>query len=407
MREVSVWNWTLYFLSWEKQTPATHKGMRKKFSNHASCSDYDLTVAELAALPSLIEKGMHELADDSVGRVIYHLNVIPDGPYSADSTKNRPYSLREAFIAEKEELKKIVANEGRVIRSIAEACGGKGGTTDAAAAFASAKSTPVKKAVLAGNAKASERTILQLQHSLEQVQEYNKRLKVDLATSKGGGVMGGGGGGVGGGGVGGGGGRLLGRGGAAVGGLVVPDRARPFPSLFTLAKTVVPPVARPGFCTVTAGSEGIRGRSSPGRALPLFSARPSVTCSHQVTIVFRVLRKDVDVLRVANFMIGRVCGTRCAPKRLCRNRCPSSSLCSWVGGGKRETRGVGVAGFPVPPSRVHTECCTLDRSRLSALIEFLRSVLRERGRGFLDLNCFPSKRIIVVTVTVTHRPNDL
>jgi len=192
--------------------------MRKKFSNHASCSDYDLTVAELAALPSLIEKGMHELADDSVGRVIYHLNVIPDGPYSADSTKNRPYSLREAFIAEKEELKKIVANEGRVIRSIAEACGGKGGTTDAAAAFASAKSTPVKKAVLAGNAKASERTILQLQHSLEQVQEYNKRLKVDLATSKGGGGGGeggggGGGGGVGGGGVGGGGGRSQARGG--------------------------------------------------------------------------------------------------------------------------------------------------------------------------------------------------
>jgi len=76
----------------------------------------------------------------------------------------------------------------------------------------------------------------------------------------------------------------------------------------------------------------------------------------------------------------------------------------WVGGGreKRGESGLRVSPYLLPVS--HTECCTLDRSRLSALIEFLRSVLRERGRGFLDLNCFPSKRNIVVTVTVTHHP---
>ena len=66
VREVSVWNWTLFFLSWETNTPDTHKGARKKFSNHASCSDYDFMVAKLAALPSLTEKGMRELADDSI-----------------------------------------------------------------------------------------------------------------------------------------------------------------------------------------------------------------------------------------------------------------------------------------------------------------------------------------------------
>jgi len=69
---------------------------------------------------------------------------------------------------------------------------------------------------------------------------------------------------------------------------------------------------------------------------------------------------------------------------------------------KRGESGLRVSPYLLPVS--HTECCTLDRSRLSALIEFLRSVLRERGRGFLDLNCFPSKRNIVVTVTVTHHP---
>ena len=247
MMEVSVWNWTLFSLLWETNTPDTHKGAHKEFSNHVSCSDYDLMVAKVAALPSLTENGMRELADDSFGRVISHLNVIPDVAYSADSTKNHPFSFREALITEKEELKKIVANEGRVIRSIDEACGGKGGTADVAAVVVSAKSTLVKNATFSASTKASERTILHLHPSLEQVQEHTKRLKVDLATLKGGGVMGGGGGGVGGGGVGGGGGRSLGRGGAAVGGLVVPDRARPFPSLFTLAKTVVPPVTRPGF----------------------------------------------------------------------------------------------------------------------------------------------------------------
>ena len=61
-------------------------------------------VAKLAALPSLTEKGMRELADDSIGRVVSHLNVIPDGTYSADSTKNHPFSFREALITEKEEL---------------------------------------------------------------------------------------------------------------------------------------------------------------------------------------------------------------------------------------------------------------------------------------------------------------
>ena len=66
MMEVGVWNWTLFFLSWETNTPDTHKGAHKKFSNHASCSDYDFMVAKLAALPSLTEKGMRELADDSI-----------------------------------------------------------------------------------------------------------------------------------------------------------------------------------------------------------------------------------------------------------------------------------------------------------------------------------------------------
>jgi len=184
--------------------------------------------------------------------------VIPDGTYAADSTKNHPFSFREALITEKEELKKIVANEGRVIRSIAEACGGKGGTADVARM---PRFMPVQK--------ASERTILHLQHSLEQVQEHNKRLKVDLATSKGGGVMGG---------------EVVAwaaavsavavgvrwQGGGAVGGLGVPDRARPFPSLFTLARNAVPPVARPGFCAVTAGSEGIGVRNCPGRFSSFF-----------------------------------------------------------------------------------------------------------------------------------------
>ena len=39
---------------------------------------------------------------------------------------------------------------------------------------------------------------------------------------------------------------------------------------------------------------------------------------------------------------------------------------------KRETRGVGVAGFPVHLVS-HTGRCTLDRSMLSALIEFLET----------------------------------
>ena len=195
--------------------------------------------------------------------------MIPDGTYAADSTKNHPFSFREALITEKEELKKIVANEGRVIHSIAEACGGKGSTADVAAAVSSAKSTLVKNDTFSASTKASERTILHLQNSLEQVQEHNKRLKVDLATSKGGGVMGG---------------EVVAwaaavsavavgvrwQGGGAVGGLGVPDRARPFPSLFTLARNAVPPVVRPGFCTVTAGSEGIGVRNCPGRFSSFF-----------------------------------------------------------------------------------------------------------------------------------------
>jgi hypothetical protein len=63
------------------------------------------------------------------------------------------------------------------------------------------------------------------------------------------------------------------QGGGAGGGLVGPDRARPFPGLFTLAKIAVPPVARPVFCAVTATSEGIGEGCLLGRFLPLFLRR--------------------------------------------------------------------------------------------------------------------------------------
>ena len=206
VREVCVWVWTIFFLSWETMTPATHKGAGKKFSNHATCADYDTVMARLAALPGLTDKAMRDLADDSVGRVIRLMNVIPDGLYSAESSKSHPFSLREALIIEKEELKKIVASEGRVIGAISEACGGvKGGGVAGAAAAASAKNTPYKGGGGGGRGvKTPESTILDLQNQLHQSQDYNKRLKYDLDSEtrhyRSGGRGGGGGGGSGGGG---------------------------------------------------------------------------------------------------------------------------------------------------------------------------------------------------------------
>lgn len=204
LREVSVWNWTMFYLSWELTTPDTHKGSKKKFGNHQSCGDYDTAMAKLAALPGVTDHNFREHADSSIGRIMGHMNVIPDGPYSPESSKSHPYSLREALIAEKEELKKVLVHEGRLIRSINEVCVGKGGTGDADAAAISAKTTPLKGAKGGGGggkeAENTNRQLQQLQRSMDKVQESNKRMKLELNSSRGGGGGGFGGGGGGGGG---------------------------------------------------------------------------------------------------------------------------------------------------------------------------------------------------------------
>jgi len=68
-----------------------------------------------------------------------------------------------------------------------------------------------------------------------------------------------------------------------------------------------------------------------------------------------IIVMSVSVLRVTNFMTGRVCGTRWAPQRLCRNLgCLSPFVVGWV----VEERNAGSRGCGFP--------------RTSSLIEFLQ-----------------------------------
>ena len=125
----------------------THKGCGKKFSNHFTINDL---LSGMAALADVLG-----IKDDNK-RVIhaYHMPTrhscisydIADGPYSTESSKKHPFSLRAAFTAKKVRLEEEVLTQTSRIRIHPHmigniSCSGGGGSVSANEA-ASAKSTP-------------------------------------------------------------------------------------------------------------------------------------------------------------------------------------------------------------------------------------------------------------------------
>jgi len=99
-------------------------------------------MAVLADVHGITDDNMHVLADASVMHVILMVNAIADGPYSTESSKMHPFSLRAAFTAEKVRLEEEGLTQTSQIRMIGNiSCSGGCGSVSANEA-ASAKSTP-------------------------------------------------------------------------------------------------------------------------------------------------------------------------------------------------------------------------------------------------------------------------
>ena len=69
-------------------------------------------MAALADVLGMTDDNMRVLVDASVLRIlILMVNAIADGPYSTESSKTHPFSLRAAFTAEKVRLEEEILTQ--------------------------------------------------------------------------------------------------------------------------------------------------------------------------------------------------------------------------------------------------------------------------------------------------------
>jgi hypothetical protein len=103
-------------------------------------------MAALADVLGMTDDNMRVLADASVMRIILMVNVIADGPYSTESSKTHPFSLRATFTAEKVRLEEEVLTQTSQFKMIGIISCNCGDCSASANGAASAKSTPEKGA---------------------------------------------------------------------------------------------------------------------------------------------------------------------------------------------------------------------------------------------------------------------